>query len=171
MSGDGAVEPGLVVHTIRGTGTVVAIRKISPLLVREVQRANPPPKPPMQTVDYGDGEVREEPNPADPAHQEALAAHRALIEEQTMRLVLLRGVVVQMTPAREAAVAELRAFMREEYGHELDPNDRLVYLSYIAIGTGEDLHDLAQAVFRRSQPTEGAVAEAVETFRPAIQGA
>ena len=78
-------------YTFPDTGITVKIRKVSPLLLNEIQRKNQPPKPPMNEVKYGD-ETRLEPNPADPEYQKAVQQHELDLELKLRRALLRLGV-------------------------------------------------------------------------------
>lgn len=161
-------QKGLIPFTFKDTGETVFLKKISPLLINEVRKASPPPKPPKNEVDYGDGKKVWEENASDPDYQAALKAYELEVQERILKLVIRRGVLVEMNEERMARVEELRAEMREDLGMELDSDPKYVFVAYCAVGSGEDLQELAESVFRRSQPTEGAIQEAVETFRSPV---
>lgn len=147
------------------TGITVMVRKTSPMLIQEVQKAFPPPKPPMNKVDYGNGFHALEANVNDPDYQQALKQYNEELEARVRKLMIIRGVDVEID---HEAVNELREQMRE-IGIELDKSDKLVYVSMIAMGTAEDYQDLINAITRRSQATEDAVADAVATFQHPVQ--
>lgn len=151
-------------HTFKDTGVQVRIRKVSPLLILKLRESFPPPKPPMQDVEQLDGKKTREPNPAHPDYVQALADHDALMEQRVRKLLITRGVEFEWTEERRLEVAEIRQSWREMYDQELDGDDKEVYISYVAIGSGEDLTELIEAVARRSQPTEAEVENALSRF-------
>ncbi len=147
--------PGeLTPFTFKDTGLQVMIRKVSPLLVNELNRAFPAPRPPAQEVDYGDGVKRIEENPASPEYTAALERHAQENMLRLRKLLIKRGVVCE--PDLEA-VQELRAQYKEDYGIELEGTDQEIYIMYICAGTDADLQDLLNAVLTRSQPTKAEV--------------
>lgn len=154
----------IIPYTIRDTGITIKIRKVSPLLAMELTRAFPAPTPPMQEVKIGD-EVRMEPNPAHPDYLKAQAQYQADFESKMRKLIIDRGVVIELDEAQQAEVKELREYWQESYGIALPGNDREVYISYIALGTDVDLTELIDAIMRRSQPTESGVGTAQDSFR------
>ena len=156
-------------HTIKDTGETVQLRAVSPLIAQQVRKQFPAPTPPLNEVDYGGGDVRLEPNRADPDYTEAYEAWGAQIEEKTRRLYVKLGVVIDWTEERRERLALTRELLGEE-GVEIDPDDTVAYMSYCAIGSAEDYQELVEAIMRRSAPTEEAIAEAVETFRPDVEG-
>lgn len=166
----GREVPALPTFTFKDTGVTVAIRKVSPLLNIELRKSFPPPKPPMTSVDYGDGTRKTEPNPNDPAYLEAVQRYEIEFEERARKLHIRRGVELTLDEYQQTQVAELRQEM-QEIGVALDADDNFVYICYIAVGTEDDFNELIDAITRRSHPTEEAVQEVVDTFPSTIQGA
>lgn len=156
-------------HRVTDTGEIVLIRKVSPLLAQAAQRQIPKPRPPMNRVDYGDGDVRDEPNPADPAYQEALAAWQEALEARVRLIAIRMGVAIEWTEEKRQRLAELRQ-VAGEIGIEIESDDTVAFVSHIAIGTADDYQELVEAIMQRVRPTEEAIAEAVETFRPQVAG-
>ena len=154
----------LTAFTFKDTGVKVQIKKVSPLLVVELQKAFPPPTPPRQRVQIGD-EWTEEPNPAHPDYTEAMGRYSQEMEMRVRRLLINRGVVIPEDGNDwKAEVTELRAFWLDTYGKELEGDDKTVYISNIAVGTDQDLSDLLTAIMQRGQPTEEVVAAAKASF-------
>ena len=146
------------------TGVEVFIKKVSPLLVVELQKAFPAPVPPRQRVEIG-GEWVEEPNPAHPDHVQALEQYSVEFEQRVRKLLISRGVVIpEANTTWRDEVKELRQFWMDTYGKELDGDDKAVYIAHIAIGTDADMTDLLSKILQRSQPTEEAVASAKDSF-------
>lgn len=140
-------------YTFKDTGETIQLKKVSPLLMIRLQDRFPAPKPPLQTVDYGDG-PKLEPNPTAPEHVAALRQHELEMEKRIRHLLIERGVVMEWTTERSDALQELRAWWLKEYEQELDePNDVVAYISYIAIGSDTDFEELVAAILQRSQPT------------------
>lgn len=157
----------LIPFTFKDTGVTVLIRKVSPLLAMELQRSFPPPPPPMNKVDFGDGVIREEPNEADPAYLKKLSEYNQEFELKIRRMLIKRGVVLEITEEMKVQIEELREFWHDEYGIDFpESDDKLAYVWYIAIGTDQDLRELLDAIMRRSQPTQ----EAEELARKTFQG-
>lgn len=145
------------------SGKRISIRKVSPFLGDEVRKAFPPPKPPLQKVMLG-GVETEEPNPAHPDYQAALRAHNIEMGQRIQRLMIKRGVVIELGDDEKAEVEELRADIEAE-GVTLPASDKDVYLWHICISTPQDLEDLANAIVQRSQPTEVSVSQKMDGFR------
>lgn len=155
--------PELTSHVFKDTGVTIQIRKVSPMLVMEIKRQFPEPKPPTNKVDYGDGNEVEESNYAHPDYARALEDYNQELEKRIRRLLIKRGVVCNVD---KQAVDELREFWKAEYEMDLPESDDLMaYISYICIGTDSDMEELLNAIMRRSQPTELAIAEATRAFQ------
>jgi hypothetical protein len=146
--------PGeLTPFKFQDTGISVKIRKVSPLLINELYKLYPAPKPPLQEVDYGDGKKVQEVNEAHPDYVQALADHNTQIYEQLKKLLVKRGVVCEVD---KDAVDELRQFWQDEYGNHLEGTDLEIYVLYICAGSDADINELMDAITRRSQPTQEA---------------
>jgi len=155
-------------YTFKDTGVAVHIRKVSPLLLLRLREDFPPPRPPMQEVDYGDGKKKMEPNPAHPDYQEAQDTYNVEMEKRLRRLLIRRGVKLDWTPEMKAEVVEVRELYLSETGREMEEDDHVVFVSYVAVGTDKDLEELLEVIMRRSAPTEAAAAEAQERFKSPV---
>lgn len=171
-NGNGATpptnEPGVVAFTLPHSKRQVFIKRVSPFLARDVQRAFKPPDPPLNEVANADGTTRLEPNPIDPDYEAALKQYQTEVNEKTMRLAIALGVVFRPTEAQEQEIAELRQSLRDILGIELPVNDRDAYMTYIVLTDPRDAKALMEAIFSRSIPTEEKIAEAAETFRRSV---
>ncbi len=160
----------LTPHTFKDTGIKVKIRKVSPMLIMEVQKAFPPPKPPMQEVVYGDpgesgAKTVEEPNEAHPDYLVAIDEYNLELEAKVRQLMFKRGVRIHLDEEQKQEVKELREEWKEMFDKDLSGSDNYLYISYIAIGTDADMGELQEVIMRRSQPTEAAIAEAKAGFQ------
>jgi hypothetical protein len=152
--------------TFKDTGITVKIRKVSPMLAADVNASMPEPLPPEQEVDYGDpkGKVMER-NYSSPSYLADLQAHKVRIFTALQRVMILRAVVVEGEEWREE-VREYRQFLQEQTGAPLDePNDLVVYVLRLCVGSQEDLADLLTAITSRAQPTQEAIEQAKRSFR------
>lgn len=156
---------GPTTFTFPDSGVTIKTRKVSPLLLAEIQKTLPPPTPPMQEVDYG-GTKKMEPNPAHPDYAAALATYRAEFSNLIFRALVLIGVECEVDAE---AVGKLRADM-QQFNVTLPPEDKFVYVAHILCTSNEDVTALRDLLLRHSQPTEGAVAEAVDRFPAEVQG-
>jgi hypothetical protein len=148
------------------TGITVQIRRTSPMLIQEVQKSFPAPLPPRNKVDYGNGFTAMEVNKEDPDYQEEMKKYKADLDARVLKAMIIRCVEAEID---QTALVELREQMRE-VGAELDKNDKYVYVSMIAMETADDFTNLANTILKRSQPTEEAVQDAVDSFRGDVQG-
>ena len=85
--------------TFKDTGITVQIRKVSPLLIMEVQKAMPVPKPPMQEVVYGDpddpgAKKVQEPNETHPDYLAAIDKYNMDLESKSVNDVLTIPVLI-----------------------------------------------------------------------------
>jgi hypothetical protein len=151
--------------TFKDTGITIKIKKISPMLAADVSAAMPEPLPPEQEVDYGEprGKVMER-NFSDPQYTVDLQEHRKKIFQALQRVMIMRAVVVEGDEWK-AEAQEYRDFMKANTGKDLDePNDLVVYVLRICVGSEDDLSDLLMAITRRSQPTQEAIEQAKRSF-------
>jgi hypothetical protein len=162
--------PELIPFHVKDTGITLMIRKVSPNLMSELYKLYPPPDPPLNKVDFGDGKDHWETNKADPKYEIALRDHQVMLQGKIQRLMIHRGVSVVMTPEIRAAVEDLKSFWKEENGSELIGDDQYIYVSHIAVGTPEDLDELVTAIARRSSPTEAGIKAATDRFPDQIPG-
>jgi hypothetical protein len=160
--------PELEEYTFPSTGVTVRIRKVSPLLSQEVlkawQKKNPEPEPPLEEIKYG-VTTRLEPNYSNPHY---LQARRRWVErmnveigEQTLRLMIKRGVVVDL-PMDE--IAAFKAQFKEETDIDIEGDDLYIYIAYMCVGTDADIEDLRDKIMTRSAPTEKKVEEKITDF-------
>ncbi len=136
------------------TNITIAVRPVSSLLMVEVQKSIPKPKPPVEKVANADGTFREEPNPHHPDYAKALDDWTAEVEVAVRKLCIKRGVVLTLNEEQRAEVAEVREFMKTEYDRTLDDDDRYAYVAYVAIGGQDDYAKLVNTIVGRSQPTD-----------------
>lgn len=149
------------------TGITVGIRKVSPHTREAIGRSIPKPKPPMIEQDYGDGKTRMEPNEDDAGYQQALAEWQQAIIRKSQEVIYRLGVVVDID---HDALTARRAVM-EEMGLPVAESDHLAYVQHIVVATDEDMQAIVNAVTNKSQPTEEAVEEHLDTFPDRVQGA
>ena len=152
--------------TFKDTGITIKIKKISPMLAADVAAAMPEPEPPLNVVDYGEPRgIVTEPNYSDPSYQVAVAEHKKKMFAALQRVMILRSVVVEGDEWRQE-VKEYREFIKSVTGKDLDePDDLIVYILRVCVGSEDDLTDFLTAVTRRSQPTQEAIEQAKRSFR------
>mgnify|MGYP001595241721 FL=1 len=154
----------LTTHTFKDTGKTVSIKKVSPLLIMQLQKDFPEPAAPLQEVDYRVGEKRLEPNPAHPDYEKTLQQYKYDFEQRMREMMIERGVSLSLTDEDKEEIKELRAYWQEKYKKKLGGDDKFVYISYLCIGTDADMDELVNAISRRSQPSNGSVEAARKSF-------
>lgn len=161
---------GAPTEFVFSTGAKVKVRRVSPFLVAELRKAHPPPEPPLQEVDYGDGQKRQEPNAAHPDYLKARAEYDVRLRERQTDYIVKRGVVLDGD--WQAQIADLRAEWRREQGAELsEPDDALAYIQFVCVGVPSEYLNLVNAIMGESQPTEEAVKAEAASFRGEVSGA
>lgn len=158
-------NPGLIPYTFKDTGRSICIKKISPLLIMELNRQFPAPKPPLQKVDYGDEREHWEPNASNPAYLQELMDYNIEFQRKLQVLMVKRGTVIEWSQELRDEVAELRKFWKENFGQDLDADDDMVYILNLCIGSESDLEELLGVIARRSQPTAPAIQESLDGFK------
>lgn len=164
------LKPNEITQFKFANGTVVGIRKVSPFLAIELQKAFPPPEPPMQTVNYGEGDIKEA-NSASPEYAKALADYATEREHRLRKMIIKRGVVMEITDEIKEELSELRAFWKEDNSVDLPTDgDKCDYIIYIAVTQASDLERLVNTILGQGQPTEEGVQAAVESFPGDVSG-
>ena len=159
-----ARQNGPIEVTLPDSGRKLTARRVPIFLMREVQKAVKRPTPPMVEIVYENGR-RQEPNRADPDYLEALEEYQMALAEKMIRLVVRRGVEVDID---QAELARLRSDLAD-LGLPAEADDKYLYIVHICCETDADLRALQDAVLRHSQPTEEATAEAIERFPAEVQ--
>jgi hypothetical protein len=151
--------------TLPDSGATVRVKRISPMSLMAIEQAYPDPKPPLQEVDYGNGKLRHERNPLDPAYQEELTAH-----QRKKSLIVLKAFI-RLGVECEIDAQALSAFRADMQALEitLDPDDKYVYVAHILCQSNNDLMALRTFIEGQSVPTEKAVAEKLATFQGDLQ--
>lgn len=175
---------------LEDSGRDITIRpqniSIDAMIRRQVIAELPPPEPPTQEVDLGEGNIKHEPNLADPAYRIARAKWDAQatneIGQRLLRLWAHRCVV---DPTNEAEVDQYLEDLRL-VGVEALPDDdpellfwrtkvppdealtkvrRQIWLYNIVCCSQRDYGALRDGIFSISRPAEGAVEAHAASFR------
>jgi len=152
--------------TFKDTGITVKINKVSPMVVDDVRASVPEPLPPEQEVDYGEprGKVMEA-NYSDPRYLSEMDKHERKLNALVQKVIINRAVVLEGDDWKKQ-VDDYRKFILESTGYPLnEPDDILVYILRICVGSKEDMNDLVDAIIKRSQPTQEAIEQAKRSFR------
>lgn len=167
----------LIDHVIPSTGRTIHIRKLS-VFTRNAIRAgviagDPEPDPPIITIDYGDGQLRE-PNRGHPEYQRRMHEWRTrtntAIAERLTELFLRRGIVVHPHEVDADAVAQARADLAAVGADVADLDDTQVYIRFVCIGPDDDWTDIQKLIWERAAPSEAAIQAQIATFRPDLPG-
>lgn len=167
-SGEKEMTSKLYPYLIADTGRQINIRKVSPMLAREVATLRRKPDPPLNKVVYPDGHEEMEPNEADPRYQEQLNDYSNQMISEVQKLTIERGVFVELTDDDRREIEELRKFWLDEYNETLKGSDKYIFVAHICIGTVEDLQDLVKAITRRSSATPEGTAQTLATFQSRV---
>lgn len=156
-------------HTFADTGITVVMRKVSPFLIQEARTRmmGLRPTPPVRTVTeegplFGTTETMEH----DPDYIAEVKRWEENLDRQVMEFQISRGIVEIKASNWQDDVVELReTFKSMGIGDTLPTNDMVCYITYIASGTPDDLQEFVQSLATRSQPTQGAIEAAKDSFR------
>ena len=164
MSGANGHTPDFEELTLPDCGLALRIRRVSPFLAKDIRkqirRVLKKPEPPMQEVDYGDGQKRKEPNETNPDYKAELNEYYTELGDLFLSQLIAFGVECEIDAER---VTAFRA-RAEKYDIELPADDLVVYVSRVVGLSQNDVRALQDAILGRIQPTEAKTAEAVETF-------
>lgn len=144
----------LVPFTFGSTGVTVMVKPVPPFLMNEARKSIKKPVPPQQPVENADGTTRLESNPSHPDYIAALDAYEGKLAVVGQRMMIKRGVVLDLSDEQRAELATLRTEMEAEGVTTLDPDDKIAYILYIAAGSALDIAALIKAITERGQPTD-----------------
>jgi hypothetical protein len=148
------------------TGVVATLRPVSPFIRQAVERAFPPPQPPMVDVDYGDT-TQQEPNPNDPDYLKALEEHETEVSIRLRDMMLLHGIDVEIEPKRKQQALELLQSVGLDW--PADEPEYLTYIKYCCIGTDDEANRVIMSIRRNREVSEEDVAAATRMFRANVQ--
>lgn len=152
--------------TLPDSGITLEIDRVPPFLLSDIRAEIldrlPRPKPPVYKVRLGvDGIETNEENKSDPDYQAELqqfriAQGRAFIE-----------ALVQVSTKCEVDAERVRR-IREWAGenNSLPKSDLVLYVTRVALETAADVEFFKNAVQGLSQPTEKAIEQSLNSFRP-----
>lgn len=166
----GPAAPDLISYTIlrgRCAGQTIKLQRISPFLVRAVQKQFPPPPPPMNKVVIGpletDTDLR--PNPSDPDYQKQLQEHALFVSEKLIELCAIRGILCEFGEQQRNEAQELRKDLAQ-IGVGCSEYDKVVYITYILLEDADELKKVTSLIYTNSVPTEAEITENQDLFRP-----
>lgn len=146
-------------------GRKVMLKTVSPMTLARVRKDYRPPKPPLNVVDYGDGKVVQEPNPADPDYIEALDMYNMDLNERMQRLTIKLAVVHTLTAEEKQELQDLREIMQSE-GVSLEEDDVEAFINNLCISSGFEIQRFLDAVMN----TVGPSAEGVQAIKEQFPG-
>lgn len=165
---------GYLPVTLPISGEVVLVQPVSPLLLAKLRKKYPPPEAPSQQVNYGTSEApqwADEPNESHPDYLKALQEWKLLLEERSRHFAMILGTQIEWTKEKRERLEAYREAITST-GEELDieEDDKIAYISYVAIQSGEDYATLLKAVLEGSRPTEEGIKDAIASFRADTNG-
>lgn len=149
-------------------GTVITLGRVSPMLYQDINKSVPRPRPPVNIVDMGAGPVEE----LNYQHPDYL---RALTERELDVNALFMDVVLDIGATLPFSNDELRSRLETYAAHvyratsgtvdiNIDRAPVATYISRISGAEFDEVTKIVQKILGKSQPTEEAIAEAVNTF-------
>lgn len=143
------------------SGVTLRIKRISPMLLvdlrKNLKRTVAKPEPPMQEVLIGD-EKKLQPNDAHPDYLAAMQEYNSELGLRYMEAIIKLGVECEVDQD------EVRELRESAVGPDLPEDDKVVYVSRVAVTSERDMQALQNAILGRSQPTEGAAQAAADSF-------
>lgn len=161
----GRAAPPAPTYTFPG-GQVATLHAVSQFTQASIEigirRAFPPPSPPLNEVDYGDGVKKLEPNPSDPEHEQALRRYQADYSQRLFAAIIDLAVDIEID---QAALERVKA-MFERHGIPFDePSDKVAYVKHCCIfDIAEEMPKFMAALRDLMGPKEEDVADHVATF-------
>lgn len=166
----GRAVPDLATFTF-ASGAVATLRPVSQFtqahIEIEMRKQHPAPEPPMNEVDYGDGK-KLEPNYGDPAYEQAVQHHQALISGKVFEATIELGIEIEIDHEKLARVASIL----DRLGTPLQElSDKVAYIKHCCMFDIE--HEgplLADAMRALIGPRQEDVADHIGTFQGDVSG-
>lgn len=141
------------------SGITVTLERVGPMYALPIQRANPPPDPPLAPGVGGEME----PNPNDPDYHRVMEAYNVRMRE-LLNDALLDAAIGDDLEVDEKAVARLRT-KAAKYGGVLEDDDRLAYIKYCVFPHTDDIERFFEALANYDTVTEEDIRAAGAMFR------
>lgn len=150
-------------------GVKVRVKPLPDLLLRKLYTQYEAPEPPEVEVTSG-GKTWTEPNPDDPAYQDAMRRYTMNIANGVVNLHLLKGFDIIETPDDIPEYEEDDTWEDELAAIGIDIPDnplqkRLAWIEYRIVASNSDMDKIQEASQKLSGVTEEDVAAAQEQFR------
>lgn len=149
------------------SGETVYLPRVSvAALAMKVERKLKPPPPPVQKIDYGDGNVIEDVNYSHPDYKQALAHHKMRIDSMVGELLMKRLFAIRLNEEQARVVAAWKDENPDLWDE--DDSDVNLYLEEIAIADDGDF--TAMMEFINADPGLEAIETMVDGFRGEVPG-
>lgn len=161
----GRAVPPLATYTF-ANGVVATLHPISQFTMAAIEigvrKQFPPPQPPLNAVDYGDGVIKQEPNKADPDYEQALRDYQAQYSQKMFAAILDLVADVEID---QAALDRVRITL-ERHGIALtEASDKVAYITHCCIfDIQEEMPKFMASLRALTGPKEEDVADHVATF-------
>lgn len=134
-----------------------------------IRKAFPPPPPPLNEVDYGDGKIKQEPNPSDPDYLAAMRRWQAEYSQKLFAAIIDLAADIEIDQAALERVKEM--FERHNLPFD-EPSDKVAYVKHCCIFDIEQEAPRFMAALKDLMgPKEEDVADHVATFRDHVSRA
>lgn len=186
----GRAAPARTRHTFKDSGITVELHKIGPTTIGRLFEAirkeaesypldhpHRYPEPPTEEIDIG-GVLNRERNVNDPDYRAKLdiwnAWARSEGNDRFLRIAAADAVIPLDTTDEEIAqqAAKVRRRMAAEgviipsfAQYDAEENDRIVWVTYVCIGSAEDLQEFYAALTQRTIVSEEAIEAHTATFQ------
>jgi len=147
-------------------GVVVRLHPVSQFTMAHVEiqarKAHPPPDPPLNEVDYGDGAKKLEPNPSDPEYEQRLSTWQMEIRYKTFDATMELGVEVEVDEDALTRVKRVMAMVETPLD---EISDKVAYIKHCCMfDIAAEMPRLAAALNAITGPREEDVADHLATF-------
>lgn len=127
----------------------------------KLRRQFKPPRPPLQTIDMGNGRKVQEHNYSHPDYKTALVDYEHFIETESAEIALSQIYKVQLTPEQQAEVEQWKEENPTLWNVDLD-GDTAIWIENIGLETDKDLEALMEYI-------GGASLERIEAVQDSFQ--
>lgn len=128
-----------------------------------IRKAFPPPSPPLNDVDYGDGKIKQEPNSSDPDYLAAIRRYQAEYSQKLFAAIIDLAADIEVDTVALERVKEM--FVRHNIPFD-EPSDKVAYVKHCCIfDLSAEMPRFMAALRDLMGPKEEDVADHVDTFR------
>lgn len=161
----GRAVPPTATYTF-SNGVVARLHPISQFTMAAIEigirKKYPPPAPPLNEVDYGDGIKKMEPNKADPEYEQALRDYRAAYSQKMFAAIIDLAADVEVD---QVSLDRVRTTL-ERHGITIDEvSDKVAYLIHCCVfDIEEEMAKFTAALRALTGPSQEDVDDHVATF-------